>query len=258
MLVGAVVGRGPFYYATMAAIVAVLALSANTSFADFPRLCRVLAEDRYLPGTFAVRGRRLVFSQGIVAARAPRRRCCSSRSAAITDRLIPLFAIGAFLAFTLSQAGMVQHWRRDPRPGRAALDPSTPPARCATGVTLVVVAVSKFAEGAWLTVVVVPLLVPLRSGASTATIAAIAQQIATIEPLELPERATRRSPCIAAGSWNKMTQHGLTLRAAPGRTTIYVVQMQDRARPDRGPLRQLGAAHRKPARARRHRASRSS
>ena len=66
MLVAAVFGRGVFYYIAITAIVTVLALSANTSFADFPRLCRVLAEDRYLPGSFAERGRRLVFSTGII------------------------------------------------------------------------------------------------------------------------------------------------------------------------------------------------
>ena len=111
LLVAAVAGRGWFYYVTMAGILAVLALSANTGFADFPRLCTLLAREGYLPRIFASRGRRLVYSQGIYA--------LTALSAllliifgGVTDRLIPLFAIGAFLAFTLSQAGMVQHWRR--------------------------------------------------------------------------------------------------------------------------------------------------
>ncbi len=89
MLVGAVMGRGVFYYLTIGSVVAVLALSANTSFADFPRVCRVLAEDRILPDSFAIRGRRLVYSQGIVV--------LAVLSGAllvvfngITDRLIPL------------------------------------------------------------------------------------------------------------------------------------------------------------------------
>ena len=110
-LAGAVLGRGALYYVTMGSVVAVLALSANTSFADFPRLCRVIALDRFLPDVFAIRGRRLIFSYGVIA--------LSVFAGALliafdgtTDRLIPLFAIGAFLAFTLSQAGMVQHWRR--------------------------------------------------------------------------------------------------------------------------------------------------
>src|SRR5205814_2784280 len=93
-----------------ASVLAVLALSANTGFADFPRLCRVIAQDGFLPNAFAHRGRRLVYSRGILV--------LAALSAAIliafggvTDHLIPLFAVGAFLAFTLSQAGMVAHWR---------------------------------------------------------------------------------------------------------------------------------------------------
>jgi hypothetical protein len=160
MMVGAVVGRGVFYYLTIAAIVAVLAFSANTSFADFPRLCRILAVDLFLPGSFAVRGRRLVFSQGILLL-AVLSGVLLIAFGGITDRLIPLFAIGAFLAFTLSQAGMVQHWRRvrDHRPVYALLINAV--GATATGITLVVVAVSKFAEGAWVSVAVVPLLVLL-------------------------------------------------------------------------------------------------
>ena len=110
-LVAAVTGRGLFYYVTIGSVISVLALSANTGFADFPRLCRVIAQDGFLPRGFAHRGRRLVYSQGIMV--------LAGLSAGlligfggITDRLIPLFAVGAFLAFTLSQAGMVEHWRR--------------------------------------------------------------------------------------------------------------------------------------------------
>jgi amino acid transporter len=115
-LVAAVVGKGTFYYITIGSVLAVLALSANTGFADFPRLCRVIAQDGYLPSAFAHRGRRLVYSQGILV--------LAGLSGAllvlfrgITDSLIPLFAVGAFLAFTLSQAGMVEHWRKVGGPG---------------------------------------------------------------------------------------------------------------------------------------------
>src|SRR6202007_2076598 len=98
-------------YITIGSVLSVLALSANTGFADFPRLCRVIAQDGFLPNSFAHRGRRLVYSRGILV--------LATLSAGlligfngITDNLIPLFAVGAFLAFTLSQAGMVAHWRR--------------------------------------------------------------------------------------------------------------------------------------------------
>ena len=103
-VVSAVMGRGVFYYITMTAVLTVLALSTNTSFADFPRVCRVLAADRYLPPEFARRGSRLVFTNGILV--------LSALSGlllvvfgGITDHLIPLFAVGALVAFTMSQLG---------------------------------------------------------------------------------------------------------------------------------------------------------
>ncbi|HVK76629.1 MAG TPA: APC family permease [Kofleriaceae bacterium] len=157
-IVGAVTGRGAFYYVTMAAVLAVLALSANTSFAGFPRVLRVLAEDEYLPAGFAHRGRRLVYGQGILL--------LAALSAAlligfggITDRLIPLFAVGAFGAFTMSQIGMVAHWRRTggPHARRSRILNAT--GATATGATLVVIVVAKFWEGAWLTITVIPALV---------------------------------------------------------------------------------------------------
>ncbi len=108
MMLGAVAGRGLFYYVSIGAILLVLSLSANTSFADFPRLCRIIAQDGYLPRSFGAVGRRLVYSQGIWV--------LAILSAGllilfggVTDRLIPLFAVGAFLAFTLSQAGIIIH-----------------------------------------------------------------------------------------------------------------------------------------------------
>src|SRR5439155_779167 len=116
LFVAAVAGRSWFYYLTMGAVFSVLALSANTSFADFPRVCRLLALDEYLPPGFAHRGRRLVYSRGIVTL-ALLAAALLIAFRGITDRLIPLFAVGAFLAFTLSQTGMVQHWRRVGGPG---------------------------------------------------------------------------------------------------------------------------------------------
>jgi hypothetical protein len=95
----------------MGTVLAVLALSPNTSFADFPRVCRVIAEKGYLPYPFAILGRRLVFSVGICAL-ALLSGLLLILFGGITDRLIPLFAVGAFSAFTLSQAGMVMHWKR--------------------------------------------------------------------------------------------------------------------------------------------------
>jgi amino acid transporter len=157
-MVAAVTGRGVFYYVTIGAVLMVLALSANTSFADFPRVCRVLALDEYLPAEFAHRGSRLVYSAGIVVLTVLAALLLVVFRG-ITDRLIPLFAIGAFGAFTLSQLGMVMHWRRsnEPRARHAMILNALGAA--ATGTTLVVIAIAKFTEGAWIIVLLVPALI---------------------------------------------------------------------------------------------------
>jgi amino acid transporter len=159
-VVSAVTGRGVFYYVSIAAIFAVLALSANTSFADFPRLGRVLASDRYVPIAFANRGRRLVFSSGIVVL-ASLAAILLIAFGGLTERLIPLFAVGAFLAFTLSQAGMVRHWLREGGPGawRSLLINAVGAA--ATGSTLVVIVVAKFVDGAWVSILLIVGMVTL-------------------------------------------------------------------------------------------------
>src|SRR3989442_9501346 len=158
MLIAAVFGKGVFYYLTIASILFVLSLSANTAFADFPRLCRAIAQNNYLPHAFAHRGRRLVYTYGIVVL-ALLTGLLLILFEGVTDRLIPLYAVGAFLAFTLSQFGMVVHWRknRGPRWLKSALVNGL--GGLVTGVTVVVVLIAKFAEGAWITVIFIPLLI---------------------------------------------------------------------------------------------------
>ena len=159
LLVTAVFGRGWFYYLTMGSVLLALALSANTAFADFPRLTRAIARCDYLPHVFILRGRRLLFSHGIYA--------LTGFTAVIlilfkgvTDRLIPLYAIGAFLAFTLSQAGMVVHWKKEPaHAGRSWHVFVNGIGAVATGLTTVVVLVAKFRAGAWVTALLVPTLI---------------------------------------------------------------------------------------------------
>ncbi len=155
MLLGAVTGRGAFYYVSIGSILLILALSANTAFADFPRLCRAIAQNNYLPHSFATRGRRLVYSQGILVL-AVLAGLLLALFGGVTDRLIPLFAIGAFLAFTLSQAGMVSHWRRVGGPGATRSMLVNGLGAIATGITVVVVLVAKFTQGAWITVLLIP------------------------------------------------------------------------------------------------------
>jgi amino acid transporter len=154
-VVGAVVGRGAFYYVTMASVLMVLALSANTSFADFPRVCRVLAADRYLPPEFARRGSRLVFSNGILVL-AVLAGLLLVVFGGITDHLIPLFAVGALLAFTMSQLGMVAHWRKSNDPGRQPKMIVNAVGALATTAALGIVMISKFSHGAWITALVIP------------------------------------------------------------------------------------------------------
>ena len=155
----AVAGRGGFYYVSMAAVFTVLALSANTSFAGFPRLCRLMALDEFLPEAFAWRGRRLVYNEGIAVL---------SLLAAmllllfrgVTNGLIPLFAVGALLSFTLSQAGMVRHWQKQPAArGRGWKVSINAVGAMVTGITVLLVMISKFTEGAWIVLLLLPVMV---------------------------------------------------------------------------------------------------
>ncbi|MGA9719344.1 MAG: APC family permease [Acidobacteriaceae bacterium] len=157
-LTAAVMGRGVFYYVTIAGILVALSLSANTAFADFPRLTRAIANNKFLPGVFIIRGRRLLYSHGIYAL-VTFTAILLIVFGGVTDRLIPLYAIGAFLAFTLSQAGMVVHWKRKGGKGAFGHILVNGLGAFATGVTVIVVLVAKFAEGAWITAVMVPLLI---------------------------------------------------------------------------------------------------
>jgi len=157
-LTDAVMGHGAFYYVTIASILLVLSLSANTAFADFPRLTRAIALNDYLPHVFFIRGRRLLFSYGIGALVAMTG-LLLILFRGVTDRLIPLYAIGAFLAFTLSQAGMVVHWFRSKQSGWHVRALVNGVGATATGITLLVVLVAKFLDGAWITALLVPLMI---------------------------------------------------------------------------------------------------
>jgi amino acid transporter len=151
-------GTGLFYYAIQAATALILVLAANTSFADFPRLSSLLARDRYVPRQFANLGERLVFSNGIMV--------LGTMAAVLlvifggeTHALIPLYAVGVFISFTLSQSGMVRRWWRLRQPGwhhRAFINGL---GAAATGVVTIVIAVTKFTHGAWIVVLVIPTLV---------------------------------------------------------------------------------------------------
>ena len=153
-----VFGTGPLYLVLQAGTAAILILAANTSFAGFPRLSSILARDRYLPRQLANLGDRLVFNNGILG--------LALLAAGLvvlfggqTHRLIPLYAVGVFLAFTLSQSGMVRHWYRERGQGWRAKAAVNGMGAMATGVVLVVIVVSKFVHGAWVVILLVPICV---------------------------------------------------------------------------------------------------
>jgi amino acid transporter len=153
-----VFGTGPLYFLVQAATAMILVLAANTSYADFPRLTSLIARDGYLPRYLSNRGDRLVYSNGIVIL---------GVFAALlvllfggsTHHLIPLYAVGVFLSFTLSQAGMVVHWWRSRERGWQRNMVINAIGAVATFIVLVVITVTKFLLGAWMVVLLLPLLV---------------------------------------------------------------------------------------------------
>ncbi|HLA98879.1 MAG TPA: APC family permease, partial [Anaerolineales bacterium] len=149
------IGNGPFYYLVQASTLLILTVAANTSFAGFPRLASILAQDKFLPRQLTNLGDRLVYSNGMLL--------LSAFTAILvvlfggeSHALVPLFAVGAFLAFTLSQAGMVVHWRQQRGQGWLIKSLINGLGALVTGLTLLIVGVSKFTQGAWLTLIFIP------------------------------------------------------------------------------------------------------
>jgi amino acid transporter len=160
--IGRTVFGGPTapYYVLQAATMMILVLAAQTSFADFPRLSSILARDGFFPRQFALRGERLAFNSGILALGLVSILLCVAFDGR-TDALIGLYAIGVFTSFTLSQAGMVRHWYGQRGAGwrRSALMNGT--GATVTAIVTLVIAVSKFSQGAWIILAVVPILVAI-------------------------------------------------------------------------------------------------
>jgi hypothetical protein len=204
MLLRAIAGKGVFYYVSIASILFVLSLSANTAFADFPRLCRIIARDSYLPHSFASTGRRLVYSTGIYIL-ALLTGGLLALFGGVTDRLIPLYAVGAFLAFTLSQAGMVRHWMRHRGSWHNILVNGI--GALATAVTTLVVLTAKFVEGAWVTVLLIPLMLTLMIWVRR-HYKAVAAETGTHERADFKNL---KPPIVVApiAGWNKITQKAL-------------------------------------------------
>jgi amino acid transporter len=151
-------GDGSVLFAFLQVMTAgILVLAANTAFADFPRLAAILARDGYMPRIFHARGNRLVFSYGIVVLASLACLLIVVFSAK-TTRLIPLYALGVFIGFTLSQAGMVRHWLKGRKAGWRQRSLVNGLGATATGIVAVVILLAKFREGAWVIAIVMPII----------------------------------------------------------------------------------------------------
>jgi amino acid transporter len=201
----AVFGTGPLYFLLQGATAAILLVAANTAFADFPRLASILARDRFLPRQLATLGDRLVFSNGIII-------LASAAMLLIivfggeTHALIPLYAVGVFMAFTLSQAGMVaRHMRL--REGRYRVHAAVSAAgAAATCVALIIIAATKFTHGAWIVIVLIPILVVMFFRTHRHYFY-VRTQLSLVE-IE-PERPIRHTAIVPISAVNRATVYAL-------------------------------------------------
>src|SRR5580698_5673399 len=226
MLTRAVMGHGWFYYLTIASVLLVLALSANTAFADFPRLTRAIAIDDYMPHVFMLRGRRLLYSWGIYVLVALTATLLIIFGG-VTDRLIPLYAIGAFMAFTLSQAGMVMHWWRQ---GKAPLRMMVNGlGAVATGITTLVVLVAKFTAGAWITALLIVVMIVLMRSVKKHYVS-VNQATALDRPL-VPSEVKEPIVILPIDRWSRITEKALEFALSMS-NDIHCVHVQTSDDPD--------------------------
>jgi hypothetical protein len=155
-------GTSPIYFTVQITTMLILVLASNTAFADFPRLAYFLSRDRFLPRQFSQRGDRLVFSNGVVALGLTSVLLVIAFGAR-EQSLLPLYAIGVFMSFTLSQWGMVQRWRRVRTPGWQRSAAINTFGATITAIVLVVIAATKFMEGAWAVIALIPIMVGVLS-----------------------------------------------------------------------------------------------
>jgi amino acid transporter len=222
----AVFGTGAMHTVLQFATAGILVLAANTAYVDFPRLAGIIAKDSYLPRQFANRGDRLVFSNGILF--------LAAASAGLlvlfgglTNALIPLYAVGVFTSFTLSQAGMVRHHLREREPGWRRGTVINAVGAGATTIVLVIVAVTKFAVGAWLPIVVVPMIIVVFR-----TIRRHYERVErelSITPDEIRRRPHRHTVVVLVGRVHKGTVSALEYASSlrPDHLTALYVAYED-------------------------------
>jgi amino acid transporter len=220
------VGVGPYYYLIQFATAVLLLLAANTSFNGFPRLGSVLATDRFLPRTFQFRGDRLAFTFGIVLLAVISSALIVLFDGSVTN-LIPLYTVGVFIAFTLSQAGLIRYWR-----ARRGTDPVwrvratiNAVGAATTGLVALQVAVAKFMLGAWMVLVLIPLLIAMMWG--------IRQHYRRLEVAQTPETpldagALKLRVVVPIARLNVPARQALALaRAIAADTRVVAVHVTD-------------------------------
>jgi hypothetical protein len=208
-------------------VLLVLALSANTAFADFPRLTRAIAIDDYMPHVFLLRGRRLLYSWGIYVL-VGLTATLLILFGGVTDGLIPLYAIGAFMAFTLSQAGMVMHWKRQ---GKAPLRMMVNGlGAVATGITTLVVLVAKFTAGAWITALLIVVMIVLMRSVKKHYVS-VNQATALDRPL-VPSEVKEPIVILPIDRWSRITEKALEFALSMS-TDIRCLHVQVGDEPDR-------------------------
>jgi amino acid transporter len=229
-LADASLGHNWAFYVIQFATVILLALSANTSFGGLPVLLKLLARDNYLPHVFALKAERQVHRHGVLA--------LALVSAALlvfsggdTNTLVPLFAIGVFVGFTIAQVGMVRHWRAERGPGWRGKALLNGFGALLTGVSTVVVTANKFADGAWLIVVALPLLV-LAFETVHRAYTRIGQRLGLGRIPETPHRS-RSVVVVPVSSLSRLTSEALTAAASLGdevrAITVCCPDPEDRA-----------------------------
>lgn len=230
-IVAAVVGNGPAYYIFLFFLLALMALSANTAYAGFPRMCRLLARDDYLPHAFAARGRRLVFHYGIWVLTGF---ACLLIIAfgGLLERLLPLYAVGVFVAFTLSQFGMVKHWNRHPEELAQKRFPWLPRTinfvgGVVTGLATLVILYTKFQQGAWLALIMVPgfvvLFLAIKRHYIEVNRMTSAHHSIDTENLEPP------LIIVPVQRWSSMTEHAIqfSVTLSPDVEAIHIADGED-------------------------------
>lgn len=229
-LADASLGHNWAFYVIQFATMILLALSANTSFGGLPVLLKLLARDNYLPHVFALKADRQVHRHGVLA--------LAAVSAALlvfsggdTNTLVPLFAIGVFVGFTVAQVGMVRHWRGERGPGWRGKALLNGFGALLTGIAAVVVTATKFEEGAWLIVITLPLLV-LAFETVHRTYAHIGERLGLGRIPEPPHR-DRSVVIVPVSSLSRLTSEALTAAASLGdevrAVTVCYPDPEDRA-----------------------------